>query len=106
LVTIIHCQFLFDGLHGYALTPFQKLPIAGLSLELAIIDHELTAREYSLDHTLNLPAFIGAVVNVHMVSLSANGLFPFGIKDDNVRIRAYGDRPLLWQHPKHLPGGR
>src|SRR5439155_14806408 len=50
----------------HALAAFQKLPIPGLSLELAVVDYNLAPRKYCIDRPFDCLAFVSAVVDVHV----------------------------------------
>jgi len=56
-------------LHSNACSAFEKLSIARLAFELVSIDNDLAAREYGLDHALNLLSFVSIVVAIHMLGL-------------------------------------
>src|SRR5436190_23329771 len=66
---------------------FEELPVAGLTGILAVVDHHSPARQHSLCHTFYLHSFIGAVIDVHVMSCCRNGHLFVRVEDYNVGIR-------------------
>ncbi len=50
-------------------------------------------------------AFVGAVIDVHMLRVDAEGVFFFGVEDHDVGIRTDGDRAFFREHSEHFRGG-
>src|SRR5829696_9025351 len=69
----------------------EEFTVARLTNILAVFDNDSPARNDGLHHAFHLHPFIGAVINVHVVSRGRYGLFFIRIEDDYIGIRADGD---------------
>src|SRR4030095_5941295 len=56
----------------HTLAALQKLTIAGFAFELALVNDDGSPRQNGFDRALNRLAFVGAVINVHVVGLNAD----------------------------------
>src|SRR6266404_1994551 len=61
------CSLGSARLYRDTLTTFEKLPFAGFTFELAFIDYDLAAGQHGLYGPLDGPAFVGAVIDIHVV---------------------------------------
>src|SRR6185312_8029590 len=81
---------------------FDELPVASLTLELALIDYHFAARQNGFNNAANGTTFIGAIVDIHVVGLRADCLVSVRVKDHDVGIGANRDSSFFRKHPEHL----
>src|SRR5215204_1029849 len=79
----------------------QELSATSFPFEVAAIDYDFASRQNSFHYTLNLLAFVGTVVAVHVTCLETESLFFFAIKDHDVRVRSNCDGSFLRKEAEH-----
>src|SRR5215213_2290802 len=103
-VVIFYLSACRPRLNIYARPALQELSITRFPFELSFIDHDLAAREHSLNNALDLLTLVSIVVAVHVLCFHAQRLFLFRIEEHDVRIGTDSNRALLWKEPEHLRG--
>ena len=76
---------------------FYELSVALFAGVFAVLDDDAAAGEDGLNLSLDLPAFVGRIIDVHVFILDSEGGLSIWIEDDDVRIGADGDRAFLWE---------
>ena len=83
----------------------EKLASAGAAYEFAGIDDRASAGEDRAGSALDPDAFEHGIVDAHVVRFRADGLFPIGIKDDEIGVRSYCNRAFARIQPKKFCRG-
>ncbi len=73
---------------------------------LPVVDHDPPARQHRPHPAGDLPALVAGVVDVHVVRRRRQHLRRGRVVDDDVRVRARGDRALARVEPEHPGRGR